>query len=274
MGILKNFSYFRFTLLTLITLNIILLNYLKMSYYSQIINLLISYGIYDFYNNVEFKVEKKVNIFKTILAFSLLIITLYRSFWLHINDNFIFLFFPLLLISLDLFFNNIFNTINNLKPILMALLFPIGKLLFIPLSIVLTPFSTLFTWITLNALGFYSVMSGQEIFFSNSGINITFSCSGAGQIIFSFTAMLIFNFCFPLKNRKFLLIQLFRTFLFTFSINIIRLFLLTIFVNTAGRVDDFSIFDYLHGGNGGLFFTFFSILISCESYKRIYFRNI
>ena len=55
--------------------------------------------------------------------------------------------------------------------------------------------------------------------------------------------MIVFNFCFPLKNRKFLLIQLFRTFLFTFSTNIIRLFLLTIFVDTANSVD-FSIFDY------------------------------
>ena len=273
MGILKNLSYFRCALLTLITLNIILLNYLNISYFNQILNLLVSYGIYVFYNNEEFKVDKKVKIFQKILAFFLLIVTLYRSFWLHINDNFIFLFFPLLLISLDLLFNNIFNKINNFKPILMALLFPIGKLLFMPLSIVLTPFSTLFTWLTLNAFGFYAVMSGQEIFFKNSGINITFSCSGAGQIIFSLTAMLVFNFCFPLKNRKYLLIQLFRTFLFTFSTNIIRLFLLTIFANTAGSVD-FSIFDYLHGGNGGLIFTFFSILISCESYKRIYFRNI
>jgi exosortase/archaeosortase family protein len=154
----------------------------------------------------------------------------------------------------------------------MGLLFPISKLLFIPFAILLTPFSTLFTWLTLNAFGFQSLMRGQEIFFNNSGINITFSCSGAGQILFSITAMIVFNFCFPLRNTKFLLIQLCRTFLFTFSTNIIRLFLLTIFVDTANSVD-FSIFDYLHGGNGGLFFTFFSMLISCESYKRIYFRN-
>ena len=32
-------------------------------------------------------------------------------------------------------------------------------------------------------------------------------------------------------------------------------------------------FDYLHGGNGGLIFGFLSMLISCESFKRLYFNN-
>ena len=106
----------------------------------------------------------------------------------------------------------------------MALLFPIGKVLFMPLAFFLTPFSTVVTWLSLNALGFYSVLQVPEIFYNNSGINVTFSCSGAGQIIFCITAMIIFNFCFPLKSIKFFLIQLFRSFLFTFSTNIIRLF--------------------------------------------------
>ena len=93
-----------------------------------------------------------------------------------------------------------------------------------------------------------------------------------GQILFCFSAMIILNFCFLLKNKKLLFIQLYRAFLFTFSANIVRLFLLAIYSYTANS-DGFSIFDYLHGGSGGLFFSFTSMLLSCESYKRIYLRN-
>ena len=32
-------------------------------------------------------------------------------------------------------------------------------------------------------------------------------------------------------------------------------------------------FDYLHGGSGGLIFGFLSMTLSCESYKRFYFST-
>lgn len=264
---------FKYILLSILFLNVVLQHYLKLPDFDQVLNLLISYGIFDYYKNNQFESNREINILQTIFSLFLLIVTLYRSFWLHIDDNFIYLFFPLLLISLALLFNNYNHIFKNFSPILMALLFPIGKVLFIPLAFVLTPFSTVITWLSLNALGFYSVLQVPEIFYKGSGINVNFSCSGAGQIIFCITAMIIFNFCFPLKNVKFFLVQLFRSFLFTFSTNIIRLILLAIYVNTAASTS-FSTFDYLHGGNGGLIFSFFSMLFSCESYKRLYFRDI
>ena len=84
--------------------------------------------------------------------------------------------------------------------------------------------------------------------------------------------MIILNLL--LGNKRLFLIQLFRAVLFTFSVNIIRLFILTIYSNTFDTLG-FSIFRYLHGGTGGLFFSFFfNLTSSYESYKRIYFRNI
>ena len=116
-------------------------------------------------------------------------------------------------------------------------------------------------------------MKGQEIFYNNPGIDVTFSCSGSGQILFCLSAMIILNIFFPFKNRKFLIIQLYRSFIFTFSANVARLFLLAIYSYTFDY-SGFSIFRYLHGGNGGLLFSFFSMLLSCESYKRLYFRSL
>ena len=90
-------------------------------------------------------------------------------------------------------------------------------------------------------------MDGQVIFYNNTAINVTFSCSGSGQIIFSIFSMIILYFSYPLKNIRLLFLQLFLSFLFTFAANIIRLFLLTLYAYTV-NFDGFSMFNYLHGG--------------------------
>ena len=272
LNIIYSRNSYKYILSVIIILNTLLLYSLKVPTFDLILNLLISYGIFIYHNNIQLKLDKNINIFQLGLATSLLFFTLYRSFWLHIEDNFVYLFLPLLLISTSLFFINFSKIINNLYPLFIALLFPVGKVLFIPLAILINPISTLTTWLLLNAFGFYSVLDGQEIFYNSFGISVTFSCSGAGQIIFCLTAMIILNFLFPLKNNKIFFVQLYRSFLITFSINILRLCILTIYSNTANSID-FSVFDYLHGGNGGLFFSFISMLISCESYKRLYLNN-
>lgn len=265
-------NLYEYTLSIILILNIIILITLEVSIYDQVLNLLISYGVYVYNKNIKLTYDKNINNYQLIIATFIFIITIYRSFWLHIEDNFIYLFLPLLLISSALFFTDIYKIKNNFKPFIISFLFPIGKVIFVPLAIIINPFSTVITWLLLNAFGFYSVMDGQEIFYNNNGISVTFSCSGAGQLIFCITAMIIFNFCFPIKNKKLFFIQLYRSFLFTFSLNIIRLFLLAVFSNTVNS-SGFSMFSYLHGGNGGLLFSFFSMLFACESYKRLYLRN-
>ena len=265
---MNNSKYF---LISIFAINIYFLCLFKTSLFDQILNSIISYGVFDCYKKLNFSVDKEVNKFQVFFSFGLLICILYRSYWIHIGDNFIYLLLPSFLIIFAFISNQIKNI--NLRPILISLLFPLSKILFIPLSIIITPFSVLFTWLILNAFGFRSVMSGQEIFYNSPGVDVTFSCSGSGQILFSLGAMIVMNICFPLKNARFLLIQLFRSFLFAFLANIFRLFLLTIYSYTFD-FEGFSIFRYLHGGTGGLFFSFFSMLLSCESYKRLYFRGL
>ena len=149
--------------------------------------------------------------------------------------------------------------------------FTAAGLIYIPLSIALTPISTFFTWFFLNALGYKAVVKGAEVFYDNGGINITFSCSGSDQLIFCISAILVLSISFPLKNNKLLLEQIFYTIVFTLLVNIFRLSLLTIFENTANS-DGFSIFDYMHGGNGSLVFSLISMSFCCESYKRAFLK--
>ena len=258
-----------FYLLFIISLNIFILYKLDVSNFDQILNLLISFGVFSFHSKYNHKYNKNLNNFQIFFSFLFLLMLLYRSFWLHVGDNFIYILFPVFYLSLVLLFLPIENIIKNFKPLLISLILPITKFLFIPLSIVFSPLSSFFTWLLLNSFGFVSVLKGQEIFYNNSGINVTFSCSGSGQILFGLSAMIILNFCFPLRNIRVFIYQLFVSFILTFSANIIRLFLLTLYVNTANS-DGFSMFDYLHGGSGGLIFAFISMTLSCESYKRLY----
>ena len=240
--------------------------------FDQILNLIISFGIYNFFSEKNYKNDENLNIFQILFSFIILIVMLYRAFWLHVGDNFVYILLPILYLTLLMLSFPIKNLIDFYKPILISLLLPITKLLFIPLSITFSPLSSFFTWLLLNTFGFVAVIKGQEIFYNNMGINVTFSCSGSGQILFSLCSMVILNFCFPLRNLRLFIFQLFIAFLFTFTANVIRLFLLTLFVHTA-NIDGFSIFDYLHGGGGGLIFGFLSMTFSCESFKRIYFST-
>lgn len=262
----------KYILILIIFFNIYILYKLETPLFDQILNLIISFGVFNFYSEHNYKDNINLNISQILSSFIILIVILYRSFWLHVGDNFIYILFPVLYITLLMLCFPIKNLIKNHKPIVISLLLPITKLLFIPLSIIFSPLSSFFTWLLLNTFGFFSVIKGQEIFYNNLGVNVTFSCSGSGQILFSICAMVILNFCFPLRNIRLFIFQLFVSFLITFSANIIRLFLLTLYVHTANS-DGFSIFDYLHGGSGGLIFGFLSMAFSCESFKRIYFST-
>ena len=260
----------KYILIFVIFFNIYLLYVFDVSTFDQILNLIISFGIFTFHSNTNYKNHKNLNIIQISSSFLILLMLLYRSFWLHHGDNFIYLLLPVLYLTLVMLYFPFENLFKNYKPLLISLLLPITKVIFIPLSIIFSPLSAFFTWLLLNAIGFESVLKGQEILYKNSGINVTFSCSGSGQILFCLSAMIILNYCFPLRSIRLLILQLFIASFLTFSSNIIRLFLLTLYVNTANS-DGFSIFDYLHGGSGGLIFGFLSMAFSCESFKRIYY---
>ena len=263
---------FIFFLLIIFSLNTYLIYTIQLDAIDQITSLLLSFGIYIYFKEQKISDKSNNHLSQFLISLVILIFTLYRSLWIFVpGDKFIYCILPLLLISLNLNFFSYRNIFLQYKPLIISLLFALKQIIYIPLSITLTPISTFFTWFFLNILGYRAVVRGAEVFFDEGGINITFSCSGSDQIIFCVSAILVLSICFPLKNKILLLKQLLFTICFTLLVNIFRLSILTIFVRTADS-DGFSIFDYMHGGNGSLVFSLISMILCCESYKRAYFK--
>ena len=161
------------------------------------------------------------------------------------------------------------NLFLNIRAIIISSILPIKELIFIPLSIFLTPISTSGTWFLLNLFGFDAYTKGQEVFIGEGGIDITFGCSGSEQIIFTISSMIVLNFLIPFKKINIFYIQIILSILITLLVNILRLCILAVFVHTY-QSENFSIFDFLHGPKGSLVFTLISTLFCCEIYKKLY----
>ena len=124
---------------------------------------LLSIGIYEYFKNNKFDINERNNVFISFLSITIFIFTIYRSFWIYSNDDkFIYFVLPLLFLSLMIINIPISKIFAYFQVILITLIMPIKGFLFIPLSILLTPFSTTFTWFTLNILGFDVYMIGQK----------------------------------------------------------------------------------------------------------------
>lgn len=185
------------------------------------------------------------------------------------DNKFIYLVLPLLLVSLIILNFSLSKIFSYYKVIFITLLFPIKELLFIPLSIFLTPLSTIITWFILNLLGYEAYTKGQEIFIGSGGVDITFGCSGSEQIIFAISSMFVLNLLIPFKNLYVFYSQLVISCLITFFVNVFRLCILAVFVDTY-QSNPFSVFDFFHGSNGSLIFALISTALCCEFYKRLY----
>ena len=267
------FNSFSIVLLLIISFNTYFLYALDLQAIDQILNIILSFGIFTYFQENNIKKVHNSSSSQIFFSFLLLFFTLYRSLWIFkFNDKFIYFLFPFLLISISLNFYSIQNFKEIYKPILLSFLFPIKQIIFIPISILMTPISTFATWFVMNCAGYKAIVKGSEVFFNSSGVDITFSCSGSDQILFSVFGMLVLNVCFPLKNLKTLLKQIVATIFIAFTVNILRLFILTLFVESANSLE-FSLFDYLHGGQGSLIFSLITMILSCELFKSFYFKN-
>ena len=194
---------FIFFLLIIFSLNTYLIYTIQLDAIDQITSLLLSFGIYIYFKEQKISDKSNNHLSQFLISLVILIFTLYRSLWIFVpGDKFIYFILPLLLISLNLNFFSYRNIVLQYKPIIISLLFALKQIIFIPLSVALTPISTFFTWFFLNIIGYSAVVRGAEVFFDGGGINITFSCSGSDQIIFCVSAILVLNICFPLKNKQ------------------------------------------------------------------------
>tara|TARA_Y100001978_G_scaffold170471_1_gene159810 strand:+ start:468 stop:1304 length:837 start_codon:yes stop_codon:yes gene_type:complete len=264
---------FEFSILSIIIFNLFLITSIPLGFSDQCLNILLSIGIFENIRNNRLEIQKKVSLFDASLSLGILFSTLYKIFWTYsYKDNFIFFIQTFLLISLLIINFSLKNVFLNWRVILISAIYPFQRFIYIPLSIILTPLSTVLTWFLLNIFGFNAYTKGQEIFIGNGGVLVSFSCSGSDQIIFAITSMLVLNLVLPFKRVRYFYLQLIITFLITFMINIFRLCILAIFVDTYNS-DNFSVFDFFHGSKGGLIFSLISTALSCEVYKKLYVLN-
>ena len=266
----KELKIFELSILSIIIFNLFLVTSVPLSLFDQCFNILLSIGIFEYFRNNKLEIKNKVSLIDSFLALMLLFVTLYKTFLSYtLNDNAIFFTLTFLLISLLVINFSWKRLFFYWRVILMSSIYPIQKILYIPLSIILTPLSTAITWFVLNIFGFSAYIKGQEIFIGSGGVMITFGCSGSDQIIFAVTAMFVLNLLIPFKRVGIFYLQIIITCFITFLINIFRLSILAIFVDTYNS-NHFSIFDFFHGPKGGLLFSLISTALSCEVYKRLY----
>ena len=266
----NNYKIFCFFTLLIFLFNAFLISSIPLSLTEQCLNILLTIGIFEYFRNRKIEVKKRIKFASILPSAIIFLYTLIRSFWsFSLEDQFIYFVLLLLLSSLMMVSFSFKNLLSNLKPILIAAIYPFQKFIFIPLSIVITPLSTAITWFVLNVLGFNVYTRGQEIFIGNGGVDVTFGCSGSEQIIFTTTSMIVLNSLIPFKKNRIFIMQLLISFVITFLTNILRLCILTIFVDTLNS-GQFSIFDFFHGPRGSLIFSFISTALCCEVYKRLY----
>ena len=266
----KDKSILELSILSIIIFNIFLIISVPLSLFDQCLNILLSIGIFEYFRNNKFEIKKKLGFFDVFVSFLIFFFTIYKSFLSYsFDENFIFFVLTFLLISLLIINFSLKRLFLNWKVLLISAIYPIQRLIYIPLSILLTPLSTALTWFLLNIFGFNAYTKGQEIFIGDGGVLVTFGCSGSNQIIFAVTAIFVLNLLIPFKKVFIFYWQIILTIFITFLVNILRLCILSIFVDTYNS-DSFSIFDLLHGSKGSLIFSLISTALSCEIYKKLY----
>lgn len=269
-GFIKN-KPIQISILFIIIFNFFLVTSLNLTLFDQLLNILLSIGIFEYFKNQQLNINKRINLFDTLLSISILFFTLYRSFWSYSvsDDKFTYFVLTLLLISLLIINFSSKNLIKHFKVIFTTSIFIIKEFIYIPLSILLTPISTIITWFIINLLGVDAYTKGQEIFIGRGGVDITFGCSGSDQIIFTIASMYVLNLLIPFKKINVFYLQLIISFLITFFVNILRLLILAISVDSYNS-SNFSIFDFFHGPRGSLIFALISTVLCCEIYKKLY----
>ena len=95
---------FACSILLIIIFNALLVRTANLSLFDQSLNILLSIGIFEYFKNKQLKTYKKTKLFDIVLSLFILLFTLYKSFLTYtIENHFIYLVLPLLLISTIIF---------------------------------------------------------------------------------------------------------------------------------------------------------------------------
>ena len=226
----------------------------------QILNLLLTMGIFFCIEDKKLQLKGKRNI-EFVIGIIGISITVFRSFKLNnVEDIYYYFNLPIGIFFLVILFKP-FNEFKPLKKIcILSLLLPLRRLFFYLSNYILGSLIPALTWFILFILGKNPILDGENIFIENYQLIISEGCLGADNIFFVLSTLIIYSCIFRLRKIKNLGIIFCLSIAVSIIINIIRNTILALVLTSQLSYKD-GIFYFLHDSYGSLLFTFFSLLV-------------
>ncbi len=234
----------------------------------QILNLLISIGIYFIIEDQKLLIKKKTsfNFFFGIICFAL---TIFRSFLLNnIEDKYYYFNLPLGIFALIVIFKP-FNQFSYLKNIfLISLLLPLRRLFFSISIYFLMPLTKYLTWFVLFILGKNPISHSRSLFIDNIEVRILTGCAGADNLYFVISTIVIYMLIFRLRYKFNILFFSIFSVLVSIFVNILRNTIIALVVSSNNFYKN-DIYTFLHDSYGSLLFSFISVSIVSVIYFKL-----
>ena len=233
----------------------------------QVLNLLISIGIYFIIEDQKFIIKKKKS-FSFFLGLVLFSLTIIRSFLLNnTEDKYYYFNLPFGIFSLIVILKP-FNEFLYLRNIfLISLLLPLRRLFFSASINFLMPLTKYLTWFVLFMLGVNPILNDKNLFIDGVQVNISEGCAGADNLFFVISTITIYMLIFRLNYKNNILFISISSILVSVVINILRNTIIALVVSSNKPYKD-SLYYFLHDSYGSLIFSF----ISVTTVSFIYFK--
>ena len=262
----KNISYNLIIYLFLLW-NAIKLFLIKTDPIVQILNLLISAGIYFSIEDLKLEIKNKRR-FGFFLGLIILSFTIIRSFILNsVEDKYYYFNLPLGIFALIVILKPLNQFFHLRNIILISLLLPIRRLFYSILINFLVPLTKYLTWFVLFMIGKNPISYNKSLLFDNVEVKISNGCAGADNLYFVLSTGIIYMFIFRLKNKFNILFFSIFSVLTSIIINIFRNTLIALVVSSNKNYKD-NLFHFLHDSYGSLLFS----LISATIVSLFYFK--
>lgn len=235
--------------------------------------ILIILGIFISVENIEKKFLKPTpSLTSIILGLSLLLLIFSNSLF----DNYIYknldkVMTPIIVLSMALVNKPIKYILKFYKTFLISMIPFLAWYFYTPLTTILSPISTIFTWFSLNIFINNVQISLPEnyIIIDKNIIEVLGACSGVGQLFWVLTILIIFLLEFNILKFANILNMILIAILIPFLTNLFRIILLTLITISSLGIKE-NLFDFFHDGLGSVLFS----LISCTIFARIYFFSV
>jgi cyanoexosortase A len=205
----------------------------------------------------------------------LLVLTVARSSLATNNqDRFIYLVLPLLAIGLALLNRPPGQWRRFWKPLAIALLLPLSRLITNgALPGLLVPVTAKLTWVLLHALGFRAFLDGAEVQLGSGGVLVFGACAGIEQLIFTVSVVVIFLLLFPLERLLHIALVITASIVGAVLVNGVRIALLAYCTSWPAKAG-MPAFTFLHDSYGSLLFSLVAVSIVGWIYLKLLDREL